>query len=92
MMICCAVLCLEGYNLCCAMHAILALKGFMCFAGSFVTGRVDVCLLCRPVVGKFSHPYFKYLTTNLANPNNVTRITLNYEKFLVDAEGKVLRR
>jgi glutathione peroxidase-family protein len=49
-------------------------------------------LLCRPVVGKFSHPYFKYLTTNLANPNNVTRITLNYEKFLVDAEGKVLRR
>lgn len=58
--------------------------------------RIDQ-IMCRsfpplPVVGKFSHPYFKYLTTNLVNPNNVTRITLNYEKFLVDAEGKVLRR
>ena len=46
----------------------------------------------RAVVGKFSHPFYKYLTTNAPNPNNVTRITLNYEKFLVDAEGKVLRR
>lgn len=44
------------------------------------------------MVGKFSHPFIKYLTTNAPNPNNVTRITLNYEKFLCDAQGKVLRR
>lgn len=44
------------------------------------------------IVGKFAHPLIKYLTTNAPNPNNVTRITLNYEKFLIDADGKVLRR
>ena len=44
------------------------------------------------IVGKFCLPLFKYLTTNAPNPNDVSRITLNYEKFLLDSEGKVLRR
>jgi len=44
------------------------------------------------IVGKFCLPLYKYLTTNAPNPNDVSRITLNYEKFLVDADGNVLRR
>uniref|UniRef100_A0A7S0E1J0 Uncharacterized protein n=1 Tax=Hanusia phi TaxID=3032 RepID=A0A7S0E1J0_9CRYP len=50
-----------------------------------VTDKTDI-------VGKFTHPLYRYMTTNLPNPNNITRITLNYEKFLLDANGKVLRR
>ncbi len=52
--------------------------------------RSNTVRLCLVVVGKFTHPFYKYLTTNAPNPNNVTRITLNYEKFLVNSEGKVL--
>lgn len=50
-----------------------------------VTDKTDI-------VGKFCLPLFKYLTTNAPNPNEVSRITLNYEKFLLDAEGNILRR
>jgi hypothetical protein len=50
-----------------------------------VTDKTDI-------VGKFAHPLYKYMTTNLPNPNDVTRITLNYEKFLLDSEGNVMRR
>uniref|UniRef100_A0A6U4LLP0 Uncharacterized protein n=1 Tax=Hemiselmis andersenii TaxID=464988 RepID=A0A6U4LLP0_HEMAN len=50
-----------------------------------VTDKADI-------VGKFAHPLYKYMTTHAPNPNNVTRITLNYEKFLLDGEGNVLRR
>lgn len=50
-----------------------------------VTDKTDI-------VGKFAHPLYKYMTTNLPNPNEVSRITLNYEKFLLDSEGTVLRR
>eukprot|EP00288_Rhodomonas_lens_P016395 CAMPEP_0177709912 /NCGR_PEP_ID=MMETSP0484_2-20121128/11054_1 /TAXON_ID=354590 /ORGANISM="Rhodomonas lens, Strain RHODO" /LENGTH=356 /DNA_ID=CAMNT_0019221557 /DNA_START=42 /DNA_END=1112 /DNA_ORIENTATION=+ len=50
-----------------------------------VTDKTDI-------VGKFAHPLYKYLTYLQPNPNNVSRITLNYEKFLLDANGKVLRR
>lgn len=28
----------------------------------------------------------------MKNPNGIARITVNYEKFLLDKEGKVLRR
>lgn len=50
-----------------------------------VTDKTDI-------VGKFSHPLYKYMTTNMPNPNDVTRITLNYEKFLLDSEGSIMRR
>jgi len=48
-----------------------------------VTGVADI-------VGKFCLPLYKYLTTHEPNPNDVSRITLNYEKFLVDAGMCVL--
>jgi len=44
------------------------------------------------IVGKFCLPLYKYLTTNAPNPNEVSRITLNYEKFLLDPDGTILRR
>jgi len=44
------------------------------------------------IVGKFCLPLYKYLTTNAPNPNDVSRITLNYEKFLLDADGNIMRR
>ena len=42
------------------------------------------------IVGKFCLPLYKYLTTNAPNPNDVSRITLNYEKFLLDADGNIV--
>jgi len=50
-----------------------------------VTDKTDI-------VGKFAHPLYKLMTAVKPNPNNVSRITLNYEKFLLDADGKVVRR
>jgi len=50
-----------------------------------VTDKTDL-------VGRFAHPLYQYLTTAAPNPNNVTRITLNYEKFLLGPDGTVLRR
>lgn len=50
-----------------------------------VTDKTDI-------VGKFCLPLYKYLTTNAPNPNAVSRITLNYEKFLLDADGNIMRR
>lgn len=50
-----------------------------------VTDKTDL-------VGKFAHPLYRYLTAAAPNPNNVSRITLNYEKFLLGPDGKVLRR
>lgn len=44
------------------------------------------------IVGKFNTPLYKYLTTNFPNPNQISRITLNYEKFLLDGEGNIIRR
>ena len=61
----------------------------MCYSHVLCTGIVVTDVMRSAVVGKFAHPLYKYLTTNAPNPNNVTRITLNYEKFLVDANGKV---
>lgn len=34
----------------------------------------------------------RYLCRALKNPNGIARITLNYEKFLLDKDGRVLRR
>lgn len=34
----------------------------------------------------------RYLCRGLKNPNGIARITLNYEKFLLDKDGTVVRR
>lgn len=34
----------------------------------------------------------RYLCRGLKNPNGIARITLNYEKFLLDKDGVVVRR
>lgn len=44
------------------------------------------------VVGKGADPLYKYLCLTLRNPNKVARITLNFEKFLLDSEGRPVRR
>jgi glutathione peroxidase len=44
------------------------------------------------IVGNTAHPLYKYMCRTLKNPNGIGRVTLNYEKFLLDAEGKPLRR
>jgi glutathione peroxidase-family protein len=44
------------------------------------------------IVGNTAHPLYKYLCRTLKNPNGIGRITLNYEKFLLGADGKPLRR
>ena len=47
-----------------------------------VTDKTDL-------VGRFAHPLYRYLTASAPNPNNVSRITLNYEKFLLGPDGQV---
>lgn len=44
------------------------------------------------VVGANAHPLYKYLSSTIKNPNGVGRITLNYEKFLIDENGVPVRR
>ena len=39
-----------------------------------------------------AHPLYNALTKNFPTPNGYGRITLNYEKFLLDANGKPVRR
>jgi hypothetical protein len=43
-------------------------------------------------LGPSIHPFFRYLTTHLPTPNGYSQITLNYEKFLLNGQGDVLRR
>lgn len=43
-------------------------------------------------LGPSAHPLFNALTKNFPTPNGYGRITLNYEKFLFDANGKPVRR
>jgi hypothetical protein len=43
-------------------------------------------------VGKRADPFFKYLCLTLRNPNKIARITLNFEKFLLNEEGRPIRR
>ena len=38
------------------------------------------------------HVLPQYLTSTLANPNGVSRITLNFEKFLLDEDFRPVRR
>jgi len=44
------------------------------------------------IVGNTAHPLYKFLCARLKNPYGVGRITLNYEKFLLNAEGIPVRR
>ncbi|KAJ1454456.1 thioredoxin-like protein [Pelagophyceae sp. CCMP2097] len=59
--------------------------GFGQYPTAVVFDKIDI-------VGKTTHPLYRRLTTELANPYGVKRITVNFEKFLLDAEGKPLRR
>ena len=43
-------------------------------------------------IGPSAHPLYQALTSDLQTPNGYGRITLNYEKFLLDADGRPLRR
>jgi glutathione peroxidase len=43
-------------------------------------------------LGPSAHPLYNALTKNFPTPNGYGRITLNYEKFLLDANGKPVRR
>jgi glutathione peroxidase len=44
------------------------------------------------VLGPSAHPLYAALTSARPTPNGYSRITLNYEKFLLDAAGKPVRR
>eukprot|EP01041_Mallomonas_annulata_P000731 gene731-1405_t len=44
------------------------------------------------LIGPSAHPLFVALTGELPTPNGYNRITLNYEKFLLNEKGEPLRR
>ena len=44
------------------------------------------------MLGPSANPLYSALSKALPTPNGYGRITLNYEKFLLDATGKPLRR
>jgi glutathione peroxidase len=58
--------------------------GFGMYPTAVVFDKIDV-------QGKTIHPLYAYLGT-YPDPNGVNRLTLNYEKFLLDKNGRVLRR
>jgi len=64
-------------------------KEYYSFGGeypkSIVFDKIDI-------LGPSAHPLYKALTKMLPTPNGYGRITLNYEKFLLDANGNPLRR
>lgn len=55
------------------------------FPNSVVFDKIDI-------LGPSAHPLYKALTDYLPTPNGYRRITLNYEKFLLDSTGKPVRR
>jgi len=58
--------------------------GFGTYPTAVVFDKVDI-------IGNTRHPLYTYLCS-YPNPNGVGRLTLNYEKFLLDGDGKPLRR
>ena len=44
------------------------------------------------LIGPSAHPLYSALTKKLSTPNGYGRITLNYEKFLLDSNGNPVRR
>lgn len=59
--------------------------GFGAFPNAVVFDKVDL-------LGKTAHPLYQYLMSNLRNPNGRAAVSLNFEKFLLDATGKPVRR
>ena len=55
------------------------------FPAAVVFDKVDV-------IGKTAHPLWRYLNDELPNPNGVARVTLNFEKFLLDEDFRPVRR
>lgn len=64
-------------------------KEFYTFGGDYpnsvVFDKIDI-------LGPSSHPMYAALTKKISTPNGYGRITLNYEKFLLDANGNPVRR
>lgn len=59
--------------------------GFGDYPRAVVFDKIDI-------LGPSAHPLYNALTTMLPTPNGYERITLNYEKFLLDSTGKPVRR
>eukprot|EP00640_Fibrocapsa_japonica_P002827 CAMPEP_0113945008 /NCGR_PEP_ID=MMETSP1339-20121228/38428_1 /TAXON_ID=94617 /ORGANISM="Fibrocapsa japonica" /LENGTH=269 /DNA_ID=CAMNT_0000950395 /DNA_START=180 /DNA_END=989 /DNA_ORIENTATION=+ /assembly_acc=CAM_ASM_000762 len=59
--------------------------GFGQYPVATVMDKIDI-------VGTSAHPIYKFLCSSLPNPYGVKRITLNYEKFLLNADGVPVRR
>ena len=55
------------------------------FPYSVVFDKIDI-------LGPSAHPLYQALTSSLPTPNGYSRITLNYEKFLLDSTGRPIRR
>ena len=64
------------------------------FKQNFDFGRYPTSVVFdkMDLLGSQALPLYSYLTEALANPWGVNRIVFNYEKFLVDADGRPLRR
>ena len=58
--------------------------GFGTYPTAVVFDKVDV-------VGGTRHPLYAYLAS-FPDPNGVGRLSLNFEKFLLDKDGRILRR
>ena len=58
--------------------------GFGTYPTAVVFDKIDV-------VGGTRHPLYSYLAT-FPDPNGVARLSLNFEKFLLDIDGRILRR
>ena len=58
--------------------------GFGTYPTAVVFDKIDV-------VGSTRHPLYSYLAT-YPDPNGVGRLSLNFEKFLLDKDGRILRR
>lgn len=59
--------------------------GFGQFPQGVVVDKMDI-------VGTNIHPFYRYICKALPNPNGLKRVSLNFEKFLLDADGKPVRR
>jgi len=58
--------------------------GFGTYPTAVVFDKIDV-------VGSTRHPLYAYLAS-FPDPNGVARLSLNFEKFLLDKDGRILRR
>ena len=58
--------------------------GFGTYPTAVVFDKIDV-------VGGTRHPLYAYLAS-FPDPNGVGRLSLNFEKFLLDRDGRILRR